>query len=458
MKRVLCKSLGILLTVIMMACFIPATMVLADEVEETTYTADEVIAMIESLPELEEISTGEDVDNIYDVADAIESLDNESMITVAHAFGYDEEEDENENIDNFFYDFCLPYLYAAWDVEEDLSDAFVDAVEEIPVIENLTLDDEDTVIAAREAFDNLPKSMKDHFMNENNEAYEYYEYLLDAEEKIEELEEVAEVIAMIEALPDPDDVTVDHSEAIYDAIQAYYYLSYDQQELVGEELSEKLNACEMAEERAWLEEYINDANNLLEKYSDMMTDEQIEAINTAIADAEEVLADKTSTLDDIWNAAEILNDAMWDANYDIWKNFTIVEGENSVWLTDSTTGITIRIKQEGIYDWAYEQFLYGGEELLLDGEAVEGGINTSKGSLVIEIMPDLLKTLSVGEHKLTVTFDNGVTMDIAFTIKAPSDVPASGELVSPAAYVGVAMVVLAAAGFVVTKRMAKKES
>ena len=63
MKRVLCKSLGILLTVIMMACFIPATMVLADEVEETTYTADEVIAMMEELPESPEgVTTVADID------------------------------------------------------------------------------------------------------------------------------------------------------------------------------------------------------------------------------------------------------------------------------------------------------------------------------------------------------------------------------------------------------------
>ena len=454
MKRVLCKSLGILLTVIMMACFIPATMVLADEVEETTYTADEVIAMIEELPESPEgVTTVADIDLIYEICDALEYMyweDQESLQLVAAAFEFDDT--------GAFIDYYFNYYDAAYDLADDLSDAFVDAVEEIPALDELTLDDESTVIAAREAFDNLPKSMKDHFMNENNEDYEYYEYLLDAEEMIEELEEVAEVIAMIDALPDPDDVTVDDSEAIYDAIEAYYYLSDYQQELVGEELYEKMIACEMAENRAWLEEYINDANNLLEKYSDLMTDEQIEAINTAIAAAEAVLADKTATEEDIWDAADDLYDAMWDANYDIWKNFTIVEGENSVWLTDSTTGITIRIKQEGINDWAYDLFCDAGEEILLDGEAVEGGINTSKGSLVIEIMPDLLKTLSVGEHKLTVTFDNGVTMDIAFTIKAPSDVPASGELVSPAAYVGVAMVVLAAAGFVVTKRMAKKES
>ena len=71
MKRVLCKSLGILLTVIMMACFIPATMVLADEVEETTYTADEVIAMMEELPESPEEVTKDDVELIFEIYDAL---------------------------------------------------------------------------------------------------------------------------------------------------------------------------------------------------------------------------------------------------------------------------------------------------------------------------------------------------------------------------------------------------
>lgn len=455
MKRVLCKSLGILLTVIMMACFIPATMVLAAEEGEPTYTADEVIAMMEELPESPEEVTKDDVELIFEIYDALYYFyDNDytSYLEVAEAFGYDE-----ENIGDFT-DYFFSYYWEALIIVWDLYDSFEEAVEDIPDLDELTLDDESTVIAAREAFDNLFDFQQEYYMDEESDDYDYYVALLDAEEKIEELKEVAEVIDMIEALPAPEDVTIDNSDVIDDALYAYNILTDTQKELVGEEYYEKLLACETAEARVWLEEYMNDANYLLEHYSDMMTAEQIEAINTTLAAAEEILADKTATVEDIWDAADDLYEAMWDANLEIWVNFTIVEGENSVWLTDSTTGITIRIKQEGLIDYAYELFCYAGEEILIDGEAVEGGINTSKGSLVIEIMPDLLKTLSVGEHKLTVTFANGVTKDIAFTIKAPSDVPASGELVSPAAYVGVAMVVLAAAGFVVTKRMAKKES
>ena len=119
----------------------------------------------------------------------------------------------------------------------------------------------------------------------------------------------------------------------------------------------------------------------------------------------------------------------------------------------------IRIRQEGIFDFAYELFCDAGKTITIDGEEFpEGAANFSKGSLIIEIMPDFLKTLSKGEHTLKVVFDNGVTMEIKFTIRDAADVPASGESISSTLYVGAAMLLLAGAGFVVSKRLARKES
>ena len=151
--------------------------------------------------------------------------------------------------------------------------------------------------------------------------------------------------------------------------------------------------------------------------------------------------------------------AILDADEVISLHFTITEGEDIVWLTNSDKSITIRIRQEGIFDWAYELFCDAGKTITIDGEALpEGAADFSKGSLIIEIMPDFLKTLSKGEHTLKVVFDNGVTMEIKFTIRDAADVPASGESISSALYIGAAMLLLAGAGFVVSKRLAKKES
>jgi len=520
MKRVFCKSLGILLTVIMMACFIPSTLVLAAEDEEIpVYSVEEVINAIKSLPDVDDV-TYKDLDKINDVLIAID---------------YYEEKDDFNTITAAFpdvdlYEYLNAYLEKFFVLTEELTYDFMDAVDNIPDLDELTLDDEFAIRDAVIAYNKLPQVFKDYLVKtevtyytklmdsqkkfrelqeaEDEEAasrviemidalpavddltlddeevvtdarnafeelsehaktlVENFDVLYAAEERIDELKEeedaeytAEEVIEMIKALPDPADVTTDDSLAITDAWIAYVELPESQKEKVGEELFNKIMDCNYAQARSWLEETVYYAELFVENYSDQMTEEQIAAIKTNIESSKKVLADDEKDIDLTWLAVQDLEKAIWDANDEIWKNFTIVEGDGIVWLMDSDKGITIRIKQEGYYDWAYELFMDGGCELLIDGEAIpEGAANYSHGSLIIEIIPDFLKTLSVGDHKLTVKFDNDVTMDIVFTVKAASPVPASGELVSPAVYVGIAMVVLAASGFVVNKCMAKKES
>ena len=269
---------------------------------------------------------------------------------------------------------------------------------------------------------------------------------------------VAKVIAMIEDLPDPDKVTLDDYDAVYEAIEAYEDLG-ELGEGIDEALVEKLYADRIKVELLDLEDLISVSETLLSNYENLLSADMITEFQDKIDAANEVLNAEDPAIEDIWNAFDDLLFAMYQANDIIWVHYTIVEGENAVYITNSDTGIKFRIRQEGIHDWAYELFLDAGAVILIDGEELpEGAAKTSKGSLIIEIMPDFLKTLSVGEHKLTVKFDNDVTLDLVFTVRAATDVPASGESVSAAVYVGIAMVVLAAAGFVVNKRISKKES
>ena len=46
-----------------------------------------------------------------------------------------------------------------------------------------------------------------------------------------------------------------------------------------------------------------------------------------------------------------------------------------------------------------------------------------KGSVIIELKPSYLETLSVGRHKLTASFDDGDAVTGEFTVKAKAETP-----------------------------------
>ena len=69
----------------------------------------------------------------------------------------------------------------------------------------------------------------------------------------------------------------------------------------------------------------------------------------------------------------------------------------------------------------------------------------------------MLETLSVGEHTLTIKFENSVSFSTKFIVKAASDVPATGETVSYVAIAGASLILLAGAAFVIRERMVREE-
>ncbi len=457
MKRFMGKALGMVLSVAMMVSFVPGMTVFAARDDGTGLTDGEVLELpedvqavidqIEALPDVDELKLS-DIDAVDDAYAAFGDLDEGGQSIVCEYFDVDD-------IDDFFD----PY---ADKLDALCSEAILEVeklIEAIP--EDPTLDDEDTVKKAREAYDALPDDLK--------EGVENYDDLVSAEKKIEALKTAAEkaaadkaqvnlVIDMIKALPDPEKVIYDN----YSDIQAAYNAYSDLGELkdnVGKELVDKLFADLLAAELLDLEDTVSIAEKFLNQYTGYLTDDQIAALKDGLEGANAVLAKESPVYDEVREANVTLIMAILDADEVISLHFTIIEGEDIVWLTNSDKSITIRIRQEGIYDWAYELFCDAGKTITIDGEALpEGAADFSKGSLIIEIMPDFLKTLSKGEHTLKVVFDNGVTMEIKFTIRDAAEVPASGESISSALYIGAAMLLLAGAGFVVSKRLAKKES
>lgn len=462
MKRFMGKALGMVLSVSMMVSFVPGITVFAatddgtgqnvgeiGEVMELPEDVQDVIDMIEALPSIDEV-TLDDYDEVGHAANAFSELDEAGKSSVAKALGFDELDD------------VIAFLNEYQEKRPSLLEAAVKEVENLinAIPEDLTLENADDVAAAREAYNKLGAyAIQSDVSN--------YDKLVAAEKKLEELKaeeeqakEVEAVIKMINDLHDPEDVVYDDYGDVYEAYYAYSSLSDKQKEMISEELVKKLNDCRFVVELLDLADTVEAVQFLLDNYPDYLSEELISEMNENLDAAKEVLDMESPTLEEVLDANHALIEYFWAASEIIGLHFTVVDGADGiVWLTNSDSGLTIRIKQEGYEDYAYELFLYAGEVLLIDGEEFpEGAVKTSKGSLIIEIIPDFLKTLSVGEHKLTVKFDNGVTMDLVITIKDAADVPASGESVSAAAYVGVAMVVLAAACFVVNKRLAKKKS
>lgn len=127
---------------------------------------------------------------------------------------------------------------------------------------------------------------------------------------------VDEVIAMIEALPAPDDVTTADESAITAAQQALAALPEDQQALIPEASITKLNECDhalqvalIAELKAVLNDLVDEVDEFGEENYDLLPEDIGGDLVDAFVNAIEVLDDPDSTLDEIENALDKLFDA-----------------------------------------------------------------------------------------------------------------------------------------------------
>ena len=77
------------------------------------------------------------------------------------------------------------------------------------------------------------------------------------------------------------------------------------------------------------------------------------------------------------------------------------------------------------------------------------------GSTIITIKSDYIKTLPAGEYTFTINFKDGsVSATITIPERSGASVPSTGESISPAVYVGAALILVscAATGIVLIKK------
>ena len=279
-----------------------------------------------------------------------------------------------------------------------------------------------------------------------------------ADDTTDVVDPVKAVIDMITALPEADKVTIDDAVKINDARREYALLSSDEKAQIGDALKQKLDDDEYALLKCYLAEFIGIADNLIEEYGDIMSDETKADLDKALADAKATAENKEATRDQVEGATDELFIALQTADEELSKIYEITEGENSSWSKGSKDKLVFRFIQCGIEDDAFESFLAAGGKIYIDDvEISSDNFSAEKGSVIISIIPELLETLSVGEHTLTIKFENSVSYSTKFVVKAASDVPATGETVSYVAIAGASLILLAGAAFVIRERMVREE-
>ena len=108
-------------------------------------------------------------------------------------------------------------------------------------------------------------------------------------------------------------------------------------------------------------------------------------------------------------------------------SYSATAGDGSTWTKGSSDPLTFTFKNSVDDSKTYKAF----KGAKVDGADVpESAMATAEGSLVLSLTTTYLETLSVGEHKLTVSFEDGEAT-ATFTVKAAETKAAASSSKSP---------------------------
>lgn len=397
------------------------------------------------------------------------------------------------------------FVFEVHSTLDDEQQAVQDMIDALPGVDEVTEEDRADIEAAREAYEALTDEQKEDV---------YINHLLEVEEQIDK-NKAAEVIDLIDAigeveltdaciakinaaldayraLTDKQQSYVENADDMYAAEDKYYSML---RESVQKKVLDKINALPAADKLTIANYY--DVYDAAYEFNEILTekeqagfdttakkklDEAVKAMySLALEAGEQLLSDYGADLEEetydalkeAVDAASAMVEAdkmpsydefeelLWTvfyASFDLYDIYKVIEGADAVWTAGSTDSIVIRILQAGIKDKAFDNtffsFEYAGSKSYIDGELTDSKfITAEEGSVIITIMPEFLKTLSTGEHTITVLFDNDVTVTSKFTIKPAASVPASGESVSHYVILGISAVLLAGAVLTLRKHM-----
>ncbi|MBR1481720.1 MAG: hypothetical protein IJ598_01990, partial [Ruminococcus sp.] len=249
----------------------------AEKAVEDEQIADVVEDMINALPAPDEVT-----------------LDDKPAIEAARA-AYNDLTDDQKKFVSLVNRVKLVLDEAAVEkIEEDIAaaEAVKDMIDALPAAEDVTADDAADIIAARAAYEALTDDQKALVDDETVQK------LTDDEAALEDVMEVEAVKAMIDALPEADDVTYRDKDAIEAAREAYDALSDEQKAQIDEDTVKKLTDAEEALAKAEADKEAADA-----------VDEMIKALPNPLrvtADDKDAIEAARAAFNDLTNAQKTL--------------------------------------------------------------------------------------------------------------------------------------------------------
>ena len=131
--------------------------------------------------------------------------------------------------------------------------------------------------------------------------------------------------------------------------------------------------------------------------------------------------------------------------------YSYISGGGSTWTKSSGLPLIFQIKNSGDDRETYGKFVglqVDGKPLTIDKE-----YTASRGSVIIELKPTYLETLSVGEHTLTAEFTDGKA-DAKFTIQASAvvNLPQTGDKNNVFIYALIGLIALSGIGLMMKRR------
>ena len=228
---------------------------------------------------------------------------------------------------------------------------------------------------------------------------------------------------MIDALPNPNDVTTGDKDDIEAARKAYDDLTDNQKDKLPVDSKDKLEQDEKAlADAEELEKAKEDAKKELEEHRNSKDDSKYEP--ECVDELDEAKTAGDAAIDDATSPEEVkeaLNNAKAAIDAVPTKiEYSAIEGRGSNWEKGSAAGDKFTFKRNVNDEKTYEEF----NGVLVDGKAIKSTDYTAEsGSVIITLKPEFLETLSVGEHTLTAMFTDGEDVTVPFTVSEKNSQP-----------------------------------
>ena len=276
MKHLLSKVTGIIVSIGMILSYVPRVTVYADEVDTAVQN---VIDLIEALPEIEDITVS-DFDDISQAIDEYEDLD-------------EDQKDLVTNIDKL--DAILDYFIDAFDNAYSVM-LMIEDIDEVEYTEECFLD----LVSIRNDYEDLTEFEQSLVTNIDE---------LDAAELAYDQAAADWFTEIANKLPAVEDFDIDndeHMDLMSDAYNAWDSLNDDQFGLVDKEVRDHYYAIFYAAMDQTLLQIVDMALEILDRYEDVLSDEMTQSLKTAIDDCMNVINDENHVEDDYYDPAEKL--------------------------------------------------------------------------------------------------------------------------------------------------------